>query len=1491
MVNCNFLKRLVCLGLLFGFLAGMGTVAQGGELVPGRWSIERAWERYDSINPIKGCNYNPRTSVNSTEMWQGETLDPEAIDQELGWARECGYNSIRIFLQFLVWRHDPDGIIQRMEQFLQIAEKHKIKVMFVPFCDCAFAGREPYLGKQDEPVPGVHNSGWVPSPGLKHVVDRTNWLDLERYVKDLVGRFGNDRRVLIWDLHNEPGQSALGEKSLPLVAAAFRWSREAKASQPLTVGAWTNFDSRMSKALLGMSDVASFHGYDKPKGIIRKVSICRQYNRPLLCTEWLNRDGNNTFETILPIFAEDRIAGYHWGLVAGRTQTYMPWGSKKGDPMPKRWHHDVFRPDGTPYDAREFELLRKFLDDFPLRPTNRRWPKEKAWKWYKDQPWPCGFNYIPANAISYTEMWMPYAYDMELIDKELALAEEVGFNCLRVVLPFVVWEHDPEAFKRRLESFLSICDKRGIKVMFTLFDDCAFGSDEKLKNPSYGRQPEVLEGWYANGWTPSPGHDMARDPKTWPRLEKYVKDVISTFKDDARVWVWDLYNEPTNGGLDNTSVPLVEEVFRWARDVKPSQPLTVGQWNGNEVLNRVIFANSDIMTFHNYGPADGLNRHIETLQKHGRPIINTEWLNRGRGSLAKTCLPVFAEEKVGCLHWGLVNGKTQTHLNWGHRPGQPDPPVWQHDLYHQDHRPYDTAELGLFRKTIRGNVNRWSSEKANQWYAKQPWRVGCNFIPSTAINQLEMWQADTFDPETIDRELGWASKLGMNIIRVYLHDLAYNQDPEGFLERMDRFLRIPDAHGIKTMFVIFDDCWLAEPKAGKQPEPLPGVHNSGWLESPGLPQLKRYPTDAKLRQRLERYVTAVMTRFGDDKRILMWDLYNEPGGWWYRRGKKPNQFEKGLTNELCLPLLRDVYTWGRKVNPSQPLTSCWNRGAYEVEAAFKWADVITFHHYGNPDALENLIAKIKREAPHRPILCTEYLWRTGGDTFQASLPVFRKHRIGAINWGLVAGRTNTMWGWGSWDSPDPTEPKVWFHDILRKDGTPFDEDEATFLQSITKQGRKAQLDATAPQAARPSTYKGWRAYVLENDLVQLHVVPDIGGRVIQYALGEKEFFWINPALLGRTSPKTGLDPDGGWLNYGGDKLWPAPQGWDNDQQWPGPPDAVLDGQPYRAETDLDPVGVRLTSRDDRRSGIRFSRRIRLYPRSTRVLVEATMTNIDDKPRRWGIWAHTQLDAGLPGSDDYNRLMRAWCPINPRSHFDRGYRVIFGEKDNPSFEADAKRGLMKASYHYKVGKIGLDSHAGWVATVDGREGDVFVQRFKFEPDEAYPDGSSVEFWHNGVGRIRAYNDWIDMSDNADENPYVFESEVLSPFARLQPGESYTWTYDWYACRIGGDFPVVDCSEAGVVSEPLECRWDGGGVRLRGRFGVFHLGRLVLEAYNEKAEVLATKILDSNATPLKPVVLDRALELPPAASSVAVVLQDVEGRSIGEVDRHALSEKPR
>lgn len=332
-----------------------------------RWPVEKAWKWYAGVSPIIGCNYLPRTAVNSTEMWQQETFDPKTIDEELGWAQKAGYNSVRVFLQYVVWEDDPEGMKQRIDKLLDIAQRRGVRVMLVPFCDCAFdARREPYPGKQDEPVPGVHNSRWVPSPGLKRVTDRTVWPDLENYVKDLVRRFGDDKRVLIWDLYNEPGNSAMGEKSLPLVEASFAWARSAGATQPLTVGPWADLRSRMSQRMMELSDVVSFHGYDGPSGVRAKIELCRTHGRPVICTEWLHRGGGNTFAAILPVLAEHGVGAYHWGLVAGRTQTYMPWGSKKNDPMPALWQHDVFRPDGTPYRPGELDWIGKFRKEFRL---------------------------------------------------------------------------------------------------------------------------------------------------------------------------------------------------------------------------------------------------------------------------------------------------------------------------------------------------------------------------------------------------------------------------------------------------------------------------------------------------------------------------------------------------------------------------------------------------------------------------------------------------------------------------------------------------------------------------------------------------------------------------------------------------------------------------------------------------------------------------------------------------------------------------------------------------------------------------------------------------------------------------------------------------------------------------------------------------------------------------------------------------------------------
>jgi len=323
----------------------------------------------------------------------------------------------------------------------------------------------------------------------------------------------------------------------------------------------------------------------------------------------------------------------------------------------------------------------------------------------------------------------------------------------------------------------------------------------------------------------------------------------------------------------------------------------------------------------------------------------------------------------------------------------------------------------------------WTKQQANDWYKKQGWLVGADFLPSTAINQLEMWQAETFDSATIDRELSWAHNIGMNVMRVYLHDLAWQEDPEGFKNRMNRYLAISTKNQIKTLFTIFDDCWNPDPAIGKQPDPKPGIHNSGWVRSPS----KAVHDDATQWTYLEKYVKDVLTTFRNDDRVLMWDLYNEPGNSSY--------------NETSMPLLKKVFEWAWTVRPSQPLTAAtWydNKDFNTFQLAN--SDIITIHNYNDA---ENLEKELKEKAKlGRPIVCSEYMARPRNSRFQTHLPIFKKYNVGAINWGLVSGKSNTIYQWSK-PIPDGSEPELWFHDIFRKDGTPYDKKETDFIKAIT----------------------------------------------------------------------------------------------------------------------------------------------------------------------------------------------------------------------------------------------------------------------------------------------------------------------------------------------------------------------------------------------------------------------------------------------------------
>lgn len=346
---------------------------------------------------------------------------------------------------------------------------------------------------------------------------------------------------------------------------------------------------------------------------------------------------------------------------------------------------------------------------------------------------------------------------------------------------------------------------------------------------------------------------------------------------------------------------------------------------------------------------------------------------------------------------------------------------------------------------VAAEPGRWSADRANDWYKARGWLVGANYVTSTAINQIEMFQPGTYDPGRIDRELSLAGRLGFNTMRVFLHDQLWAQDRRGFQSRLAQFVGIAAAHRIKPLFVLFDSCWDPFPRLGRQRAPLPGVHNSGWVQSPGADLIDdhRYGTV------LYDYVTGVLNQFRNDERVLGWDLWNEPDN----PAREYRKVERKDKQELVAAILPRVFECARSVDPIQPLTSgAWgdplHRNAIsDIQLAN--ADVITFHSYAKPADFESRIAELSSHG--RPILCTEYLARPLGSTVEGILPIAKQHNVGAFNWGFVAGKTQTYLPWDSWKQPYKTAPKVWFSDLLYPDGRPYRDSEIHTIQKLVRE--------------------------------------------------------------------------------------------------------------------------------------------------------------------------------------------------------------------------------------------------------------------------------------------------------------------------------------------------------------------------------------------------------------------------------------------------------
>ena len=355
-----------------------------------RWTNKHAKDWWQGRPWVCGFNFLPSTAVNFIEMWHPDTFDMPTITQELSWAANIGFNAIRINLPYLGWVHDGDGLMDRLGQVMDVAHGLGIDTIPCLFDDCGFGGDEPVWGPQAAPVPGVHNSRAVASPGRAIVMDPMKRESLQAYVQTVVGKFRNDSRILFWDLYNEPGNRmtfaegdfehyafALEQSALSLMESCFEWARSQSPIQPLTVAAWTTplpgddskpYQTKIDQSALLNSDIVTFHAYWNCARVSEFIDVLSVLDRPILCTEWMARAVDSQISDQLELFHDRRIGCFQWGLVKGRTQTWMPWPDELvkahgGDPSRNIWFHDLLHEDGRPYDEQEIETIKRLTSN------------------------------------------------------------------------------------------------------------------------------------------------------------------------------------------------------------------------------------------------------------------------------------------------------------------------------------------------------------------------------------------------------------------------------------------------------------------------------------------------------------------------------------------------------------------------------------------------------------------------------------------------------------------------------------------------------------------------------------------------------------------------------------------------------------------------------------------------------------------------------------------------------------------------------------------------------------------------------------------------------------------------------------------------------------------------------------------------------------------------------------------------------------------------
>jgi hypothetical protein len=386
---------------------------------------------------------------------------------------------------------------------------------------------------------------------------------------------------------------------------------------------------------------------------------------------------------------------------------------------------------------------------------------------------------------------------------------------------------------------------------------------------------------------------------------------------------------------------------------------------------------------------------------------------------------------------------------------------------------------------------------------------------------------------------------------------------------------------------------------------------------------------------------------------------------------------------------------------------------------------------------------------------------------------------------------------------------------------------------------------------KSESYNGWKVLATKNQWLKLYIAQQFGGRLLQLEMDGYPFFFVNPNLIGIEPDSTRLGPHGTWLNYGGEKIWPAPQGFDSPNEWPGPPDPILDGGVYALTTkNSEEGGFILTSPFDPYTGLQITREVVLSEVKSEVKIRVTFENKGTIPQSWSVWPVCQLNA--PGEITQNKYQIV-CPLNTESQFENGYKVMHGLANNPQYQSD-EFGNLVVDYQYLVGKIGLDANANWVAFINRENGKVFVMRYTYMSDHIYPENTSVHIWIQGRGMFYSRNRVVELENDKKKNPPYIEMELLSPLQEMQPGDRLHFDYRMQACTVPAIGGIALVNDFGVISSPLKISGHEGKISVSGKYGVFADGKLFLKYLDGTLSDNSITICEWKVSPLEGLSFD-------------------------------------